>query len=132
MPSWLPSILFTAINSFIGLVLAFAYLRYKVDDLSKNETVSKMAQERANAKLEQTIKETIQEFHDSIQEDRKTLVEIAMLAKVSGAEQAVINKFTTGLLNSLADKVERLEKNYTEMSQIVMLIKELLLKKERE
>src|SRR5678815_4026277 len=81
MDPWIPATIFTAVNSLIGLAIAYAYLKYKVDDLIKNETVSKGAQEKANAKLEETIKDTIKEFHDSIKEDRRTLVEIAALVK---------------------------------------------------
>ena len=126
MPSWVPTIIITAVNSLVGLVIAYAYLKYKVDDLSKNETVVKIQQEKANSKLEETIKETIREFHDSIQDDRRTLVEIATLVKVSAAEQAVINKFTTGLLNSLSDKVEKLQKDYNDMAQVIQIIKAIL------
>ena len=131
MAPWIPATIFTAVNSLIGLAIAYAYLKYKVDDLIKNETVSKGAQEKANAKLEETIKETIKEFHDSIKEDRRTLVEIAALVKVSGAEQAIINKFTTGLLNSLSDKVEKLQKDYNEIAQCIQIIKAII-DKDRE
>ena len=131
MAPWIPATIFTAVNSLIGLAIAYAYLKYKVDDLIKNETVSKGAQEKANAKLEETIKETIREFHDSIKEDRRTLVEIAALVKVSGAEQAIINKFTTGLLNSLSDKVEKLQKDYNEIAQCIQIIKAII-DKDRE
>ena len=131
MAPWIPATIFTAVNSLIGLAIAYAYLKYKVDDLIKNETVSKGAQEKANAKLEETIKDTIKEFHDSIKEDRRTLVEIAALVKVSGAEQAIINKFTTGLLNSLSDKVEKLQKDYNEIAQCIQIIKAII-DKDRE
>ncbi len=122
MIPWVPPLIFTVVNSLVGLVVAYAYLKYKVDDLSKNETVSKVAQEKANGRLEEAIKETIKEFHDSITDDRRTLVEIATLVKVSAAEQAIINKFTTGLLNSLSDKVEKLQKDHNDLAQMIKII----------
>lgn len=126
MPVWAPGLIFTGLNSLIAVVFAYAYLKYKVDDLTKSDSVVKSQQENANNKLEIAIKETIKEFHASIQDDRRTLVEIATLVKVTTAEQSVINKFTTGLLNSLADKVDKLQKDYNDLAQTIILIRAVL------
>ncbi len=111
MVAWVPIVL-TLVGWLIGGVLSYAYIKYTVEALKKEQT-----------ELKESIHTAIREIHEDLKADHTTFMDAITLFKVTSAEQAIINKFSTGLLNSLNDKVERMEDIVNENKREVAYIK---------
>lgn len=102
------------LGSVITVVSVFNFIKFKVDNLDVREKEFKAILEKNTAEL-------------------STLVN---RLGVVVAEQAIINKFTTGLLEQLthrqeilAEKLERVDKVLADYGSILSLIKEIVTKK---
>ncbi len=113
MTSWI-QLGITGLSFIIAITLNFAYFRYKVEELAKESFEHK-----------ETTQDLAKKVEDAIKEQSRLLGDTATLLKVTVAEQAILNRMTTGLLNSLNDKVESHSKAINELSQIVSLLREL-------
>lgn len=115
LPSWVPEVIVAAVGSVLAYILAI------------HKSASNL--EKQLALLEQRVgsqAETDKGIASDLKTAISTMQRIATHVEVASAEQAVVNKVTAETLNALVNKVELHQRQMSEHSQQLLLLREVI------